>query len=83
MDHGHQTEHVASNKHEGHNIDAFRNKFWVSLALSFFVVLYSGILSKLFNFYAPAFPGSPYLAPVLGSVVFFYGGWVFVAGAYR
>ena len=31
----------------------------------------------------PEFPGLGYMPLVLGSVVFFYGGWVFLAGAVR
>lgn len=71
------------NKHEGHSIAMFKNKFWVSLFLSVFVVLYSGILYKFFSFAPPAFPGSSFIPLIFGSVVFFYGGWVFLIGAYR
>ena len=70
-------------KHAGHSTNIFKAKFWVSLALSVPIVAYSDIAQKLLNYQAPAFPGSAYLPLALASVVFFYGGWVFIASAYR
>ncbi len=89
MDHSHHDMHEMHgqsegiNKHEGHNIEMFKSKFWLSLVLSVVVVVYSDALQQLFGFKAPSFPGSEYIPAVLGSVVFFYGGWIFVQGAYR
>jgi len=73
--------HEGHNKHEGHSLSMFQNKFWISLILTLPVVLYSGILQKLFSWQAPLFPGSSYIPPILGSIIFFYGGWVFIKGA--
>ena len=72
-----------NDKHAGHNITMFGRKFWVSLALTIPVVLYSELPERLLGWSAPAFPGSGYLPAVLASAVFFYGGWVFLAGAWR
>lgn len=69
-------------KHSGHSTASFARKFWASLALTVPVVLYSDIAAVL-GIAAPEFPGSPYVPPVFGSVVFFSGGWVFLAGAWR
>src|SRR3989338_1209722 len=66
-------------KHAEHSTNIFKAKFWVSLALSVPIVAYSDIAQKLLNYQAPAFPGSAYLPLALASVVFFYGGWVFIA----
>ncbi|MBI2588051.1 heavy metal translocating P-type ATPase [Candidatus Azambacteria bacterium] len=74
---------LSAGKHAGHTTRMFARKFWVSLALTIPVVLYSGVLERLFRFIAPAFPGSPYIPFILGSLIFFYGGWVFVVGAQR
>lgn len=71
------------NKHEGHNVNMFAKKFLISLILTFPVVLYSDLLKDLFKWNDPLFPGSEYLGFVLGSIVFFYGGWVFLVGAVR
>lgn len=70
-------------KHAGHSIAMFRNKFWVVLALSVPVVLYSDITVTLTGFLAPEFPGSQYLPLTLSTIIFFYGGWVFLRGAYQ
>lgn len=76
-----------SNKHAGHSAAMFLDKFWLSLILSIPVIFYSDILEKVFSamgkWSPPAFPGSGYLPLVLGSIVFFYGGWVFLASAKR
>lgn len=66
--------------HEGH-ATMMRNRFWVSLPLTIIVVLYSGMIQQWFGFTMPAFPGSEYIAPVLGSFIFFYGGLPFLGMA--
>jgi len=37
----------------------------------------------LFGYQAPEFFGSAWIPPLLGTIIFFYGGWVFVQGAWR
>jgi P-type Cu2+ transporter len=76
-------EHGEHDKHQGHSTRMFLRKFWVSLALTIPVVLYADIVEHIFSWSPPDFPGSEYLALVLGSVVFFYGGWIFLLGAKR
>jgi len=93
MHHGHEGHHehgskfpyakAAVDKHAGHSISTFMLKFWVSLALTIPVVAYSELPKRLFDWSAPVFPGSEYLAPALSSIVFFYGGWIFIVGAMR
>jgi len=70
-------------KHAGHRTALFFKKFWVSLILTIPVVLYAEVVKKMFKWSPPPFPGSDYLPFVLGSIVFFYGGWVFLASARR
>jgi Cu2+-exporting ATPase len=55
----------------------------VSLVLSIPVLLYAEIVQKFLPFKPPSFPGVEYLPLALSSVIFFYGGWVFIASAYR
>jgi len=69
--------------HLGHSTNIFKKKFWVSLGLTIPVVFYSDILEKLFGWRTPAFPGSQYIGFIFGSIVFFYGGWIFLASAIR
>lgn len=63
--------------HTGHEL-MFRNRFWVSLALSIPVLLYSPALQAWLNFSAPAFPGSQWITPLFAVIVFFYGGLPFL-----
>lgn len=70
-------------KHKGHSTAMFLRKFWVSLILTIPVMLYADVVEKTFKWSPPDFSGSQYLALILGSIVFFYGGWIFLAGAWR
>lgn len=77
------TDHGDHNKHAGHSTAMFFRKFWISLILTIPVVLYADVVEKIFKWSPPDFPGSEYLPLMLGSIVFFYGGWIFLAGARR
>lgn len=78
--HGEHDHHEHGVMHEGH-ITLMRNRFWVSLPLTIIVVLYSGMIQQWFGFSMPQFAGSYYIAPVLGSFIFFYGGLPFLGMA--
>ena len=77
----HHSEHAGHDKHEGHSPGMFKQKFWLTLALTIPVVLYSETIQELLNFSMPAFPGSEWLPPALGTIIFLYGGLVFLKGA--
>jgi Cu2+-exporting ATPase len=66
--------------HEGH-LTMMRNRFFVCLPLTVIVVLYSPMVQQWLGFTMPAFPGSDLIAPILGSVIFFYGGLPFLSMA--
>ena len=68
-------------KHAGHSVAMFRDRFWLSLALTFPVVFFSEMIQEWFGYTAPTFPGSEWLSPVLGTVIFIYGGSPFLRGA--
>src|SRR6185503_4666518 len=74
--------HQGHDKHEGHDPEQFRRKFWLSLALTLPIVATSEMVMEWFG-YSLDFPGVSWVAPVLGSVVFAYGGWPFLAGGVR
>ncbi len=73
-------EHGGHDKHAGHNVEMFRSRFWISLLLSIPIVLYSPMVQEWLRFTMPAFPGSDLVSPVLGTIVFIYGGAVFLKG---
>ncbi|MEZ5175531.1 MAG: copper-translocating P-type ATPase [Acidimicrobiia bacterium] len=75
--------HHGHDKHEGHSVAMFRDRFWLSLALTVPVVLFSDTVQGWFGYTAPTFPGSDWVSPVLGTLIFFYGGMPFLKGAVR
>ncbi|TFG50073.1 MAG: heavy metal translocating P-type ATPase [Gemmatimonadales bacterium] len=60
----------------------FRDKFWLSFLLTLPVVFWSAHIQLLLGYRAPEFPGSSWIAPVLATAVFLYGGLVFLKGAW-
>jgi P-type Cu2+ transporter len=80
---GHHGHHAAHDKHAGHSVAMFRDRFWLSLLLTLPVVYFSEMIQEWFGYTAPTFPGSDWVAPVLGSVIFVYGGSPFLKGAVR
>src|SRR3954462_7665769 len=68
--------------HAGHGDHAamFREKFWVSLALTIPTVIWSAMVQDWLGYTAPDVPGARWIAPLFGTLVFLYGGPVFLAG---
>jgi Cu2+-exporting ATPase len=60
----------------------FRDKFWWSFALTIPVIVWSTDVQHWLRYTAPSFPGSKFVPAVLGTVVFIYGGLVFIRGAW-
>jgi Cu2+-exporting ATPase len=59
----------------------FKDKFWLSLLLTIPVLIYSEMIQHWFGFTPPTFPGSQYVPFVFSTIIFFYGGMVFIKGA--
>jgi len=87
-DHNEHEAHTAHNghgghdKHAGHDPEMFRRKFWLSLALTLPIVVTSHMVMDWFG-YSIDFPGMAWVGPLLGTFVFFYGGWPFLVGGVR
>ncbi|KHJ71774.1 ATPase [Rhodococcus sp. Chr-9] len=60
----------------------FRRRFWVSLILSVPVVAFSHMVADLLGYPMPDFPGAMWIPPVLGTVIFVYGGTPFLTGGW-
>jgi Cu2+-exporting ATPase len=73
----------AHDRHEGHSVAMFRDRFWITLLLSIPTLLWSGMVQHMFGFSAPTLPGSPFIPALFGTAVYFYGGLVFVKGGLR
>ncbi|MEX1134514.1 MAG: copper-translocating P-type ATPase [Acidimicrobiia bacterium] len=78
---GHGGRGDGHDKHAGHSVAMFRDRFWLSLLLTLPVVFFSEMIQEWFGYAAPTLPGSDWVAPVLGTVIFFYGGSPFLKGA--
>ena len=78
------TSEHAGHGHMGHaehdHAAQFRDRFWLSLLLALPVVGFSPMFADLLGYGLP--PGTAWISPVLGTVVFFYGGWPFLSGAW-
>src|SRR5215831_10011806 len=68
-------------RHTGHSVAMFRDKFWLSLALTIPTAIWSPDVQHWLGYTAPRFPGSRFIPAILGTIVFIYGGLVFLRGA--
>lgn len=80
--HGSQDENMVHShgQHAGHSTAMFKDRFWLSLALAVPVVYFSPMFGDLLGYLPPDFPGSAWIPPVLGTVIFLYGGQPFLRG---
>jgi len=76
-------EHAAMShdRHAGHSVAMFRDKFWLTFGLTIPVLIWSGDPQHWLGYAAPVFPGSTLIPAILGTIVFLYGGLVFLRGA--
>ena len=81
-------QHAGHDAHDGHDGHAghgdhaamFRDRFWLTLLLAVPVVVWSHHVQELLGYIAPSVPGQDLIGPILGSVIFVYGGWPFLTG---
>jgi len=73
--------HSSHNQHAGHSARMFRNRFWLSLVLTLPVVFWSAEVQQWLGYHAPVFPGSRFVPAILGTIIFVYGGRIFIQGA--
>jgi Cu2+-exporting ATPase len=78
----HDAAQGAVSKHAGHHTEQFRRRFWWSLLLTVPVVATSEMVMDWFG-YELDFAGVELVGPVLGSVIFFWGGRPFLEGGWR
>ncbi|MBI4085902.1 MAG: copper-translocating P-type ATPase [Candidatus Liptonbacteria bacterium] len=72
-----------ADRHAGHKTESFLRKFLVVSALTVPILAYSELFEKVFERTAPKFSGSEFVILAFGSIIFFYGGWIFLASARR
>ena len=82
-EHDHPEDHGGHHgAHEGHHVEMFRRRFWWGLGLSVPVVATSHMVMDWFG-YELDFAGIEWVGPVLGSVIFWWGGWPFLQGGWH
>jgi Cu2+-exporting ATPase len=78
---GGNTASLGHGTHAGHSPAMFRDKFWLSFVLTIPTVVWSTDVQYWLGYRAPSFPGSTLIPPILGTIIFIYGGLVFIRGA--
>jgi Cu2+-exporting ATPase len=69
--------------HAGHgdHVDQFRRLFWINLGLAVPVVAFSDMFAMILGYQVPDIPGASLVSPVLGTVMYVWGGRPFLTGA--
>ena len=80
-DHGHGGGHHGHEGGHGDHVAQFRRLFWVMLVLSVPTVLASRMFGHLLGYELPDLPGLSWVSPVLGTVIYLWGGRPFLTGA--
>lgn len=78
------SSHDHGGAHAGHGDDhvaQFRKLFWIMLVLAVPLVAFNPMFADLLGYQLPDFPGVRWVSPVLGTVVYFWGGRPFLVGA--
>jgi P-type Cu2+ transporter len=75
--------HEAHDKHAGHSVAMFRDRFWLSVLLTVPVLVWSDVVQDWLGFRAPTFEFSDRIPAILGTIVFIYGGMPFLRGGVR
>jgi Cu2+-exporting ATPase len=77
-------QHAGHHQRAGHGADhvaRFRRLFWINLALAVPVVAFSGMFAMVLGYSLPDAPLVTWISPVLGTLMYFWGGWPFLTGA--
>ncbi|BDZ64251.1 heavy metal translocating P-type ATPase [Agromyces mangrovi Wang et al. 2018] len=79
---GHDT-HSGHGGHGGHgdHVGQFRRLFWIMLVLAVPTVALSPMFAMLLGYEVPTTGLVAWIVPVLGTVMYFWGGWPFLTGA--
>lgn len=71
-------------KHYGHNIQDFKNRFYISLIVTLPILFLSPIIQNVLGLRETLqFPGDQYVLWLLSTFIYFYGGKPFLLGLFR
>ena len=80
--HGGHSQHTGHDKHAGHSPAMFKRRFFICLGLTLPILYLSPMLQDWFSYQAIQFPGVNWITPIIATIIYFYGGWVFLKGAW-
>ncbi|MET3920563.1 Cu2+-exporting ATPase [Arthrobacter sp. UYEF20] len=80
-DSGHAGHDMAGHSGHGDHVGQFRRLFWIMLVLAVPVVGFSGMFSTILGYTLPDVPWMPWISPILGTVLYVWGGKPFLTGA--
>lgn len=84
--HSHAGSHSGHDHHAGHGVmheghlTMMRDRFFITLPMTIIVLIFSPMIQQWFG-YQIDFAGSQWVAPILGTIIFFYGGLPFLSMA--
>ena len=81
--HDHTSSDHSTHDHSGHggHVAAFRRLFWINLVLAVPVVAFSPMFAMILGYQLPDAAWLGWVSPVLGTVMFVWGGRPFLTGA--
>ncbi len=79
----HEAHHGGHGGHAGHgdHVGQFRRLFWITLVLAVPVVGFNDMFADLVGYQLPAAGWVWWVSPILGTVIYVWGGWPFLTGA--
>lgn len=80
-DSGHAATHHQG--HNNHHAQVFKKQFLIALALTVPTLIWSSMTQDVLNFTAPEFPGSNLVSAVLGTILLFTCGRVFLTSGFK
>nr|WP_235929112.1 heavy metal translocating P-type ATPase [Marisediminicola senii] len=82
-DHPQAGGHDGHSGHGGHSdhVAQFRRLFWIMLVMALPVIGFSGMFSALLGYRLPDAAAIAWVSPILGTVMYFWGGRPFLVGA--
>jgi Cu2+-exporting ATPase len=86
VDHAQHQMHAEHEGHGGHgghagHVAQFRRLFWIMLLLAIPTVALSPMFAMIIGYVVPDVPGARWVSPVLGTVMYAWGGKPFLTGA--
>lgn len=76
-------DHMGPSDHMDHadHVAQFRHRFWVTLVLAVPTTLGDAMFAEIIGYRLPEVGWFAWVSPIIGTVIYFWGGWPFLSGA--